>query len=173
MKIIIISDSHDNLKELKKIIEFANKNGDLLIHCGDLCSPFTAKELLNLKIPFIYIFGNNDAERDKIKDILSKKGKVFECLINKIGKYNFFIYHGTNLDIIKNSIDTQLFDFIIYGHTHKWELKKKEKSIIINPGELCGYLTGKSTFALLDLYNKNVKILINKKEPSVLKEIKF
>jgi len=170
MKILIISDTHDNLKELREIIELANKKFDFLIHCGDLCSPFTAKELLKLEIPFIYVFGNNDAEKRLIEEIVTKKGKAYDIYLDKIEKFSFFVYHGTNYEIIKGAINLQSFDFIIYGHTHKFELNKIKNTLVINPGELCGYLTGISSFCVLDLDDRVAKILSKKK---VLKSVEF
>ena len=69
MKIGVISDTHDHVETLKKVVDFLNKNCDLVIHCGDLCSPFSAKALLDLKIPLYFTFGNNDAEKCKITEI--------------------------------------------------------------------------------------------------------
>jgi len=48
---------------------------------------------------------------------------------------------------------------IIYGHTHRTDLRKIGKTLIINPGECGGWLSGKSTIALLDLENLEAKII--------------
>ncbi|HDN96134.1 MAG TPA: hypothetical protein ENG71_03620, partial [Thermoplasmatales archaeon] len=40
------------------------------------------------------------------------------------------------------------YDIVIYGHTHEKDLRVG-KSLIINPGECCGYLTGKRSIAIL------------------------
>jgi putative phosphoesterase len=47
---------------------------------------------------------------------------------------------------------------VIYGHTHEIEIKK-EDSIIINPGECCGYLTGKKSIAILNLQKMDAHII--------------
>ncbi len=40
----ILSDSHDNLDAIKKAVNLLNKKKvDLVIHAGDLISPFTAQ----------------------------------------------------------------------------------------------------------------------------------
>jgi hypothetical protein len=41
------------------------------------------------------------------------------------------------------------YDYVFYGHLHKIDIRQ-DKKMIINPGEICGYLTGKSTFVLLN-----------------------
>jgi hypothetical protein len=51
---------------------------------------------------------------------------------------------------LNSIIDSGYFDAVIHGHSHNKGVERKGKTLIINPGELCGYLTGKSTIALLD-----------------------
>ena len=56
-------------------------------------------------------------------------------------------------------IDSGYFDAVIHGHSHSMGIELKSKTLAINPGELCGYLTGKSTFALIDTVKKQAKII--------------
>ncbi len=52
------------------------------------------------------------------------------------------------------------YDAVIYGHTHKAEIEKKEdKALMINPGECCGRLTRRRTVAILDLEKDEMKIV--------------
>ena len=44
MKIAVFSDTHDNIWKLERALGLM-KNADVLIHCGDLCSPFVMKRL--------------------------------------------------------------------------------------------------------------------------------
>jgi len=55
--------------------------------------------------------------------------------------------------------ESQKYDVIIYGHTHRTDLRKIGKTLIINPGECGGWLTGKSTIALLDLKTLEANIV--------------
>ena len=48
-------------------------------------------------------------------------------------------------------IKSGVFSLIIYGHTHEKQIKKEENTLIVNPGECCGYLTGNPTIAIVDL----------------------
>lgn len=43
------------------------------------------------------------------------------------------------------------FDIVIYGHTHEVDIRKINNTLIINPGEACGWLYGKATVVLLNL----------------------
>ena len=52
------------------------------------------------------------------------------------------------------------YDVVIYGHTHKARIEKKEnKALMINPGECCGRLTRRRTVAILDLEKEEAKIV--------------
>ena len=61
--------------------------------------------------------------------------------------------------LIDALVESQKYEVIIYGHTHRTDLRKIRKTIIINPGECGGWLTGKSTIALLDLDNLEAEII--------------
>jgi len=63
----------------------------------------------------------------------------------------------------KESIDALAnsgrFDIILSGHTHSMEIRKYKEVLIINPGELCGYLTDKPTFAIIDTETMKAEII--------------
>ena len=55
--------------------------------------------------------------------------------------------------------ESQKYNVIIYGHTHQTDLRKIGKTLIVNPGECGGWLTGNSTIVLLDLEILEAKII--------------
>ena len=149
MKIAVISDSHDNLHALEKFLKrIEGEKVDLVIHCGDFVSPFSVKYILdNLKCDFFGVFGNNDGELlglTKVSGGLIEKPPVLKL----VDSQRFVVMHEPLfVDSLAKSGD---FDFILYGHTHEVDLRVINGCQIINPGELCGYLTGRSTFVILD-----------------------
>ena len=54
--------------------------------------------------------------------------------------------------------DSGHFDVVVYGHTHE-PLVKRNASLLINPGEVCGWLYGKPTAAILDLNKMDAEII--------------
>jgi len=56
-------------------------------------------------------------------------------------------------------IDSESFDAVIHGHSHNRCIERKGKTLSINPGELCGCLTGKPTLAILDTDKNEAKII--------------
>ena len=74
MQIGIISDSHDNVQALHKAVSLFNEAGvSLVLHAGDLVSPFTAQPIQQLHMPFIGVFGNNDGDRVALNHAYSRR----------------------------------------------------------------------------------------------------
>jgi hypothetical protein len=43
------------------------------------------------------------------------------------------------------------YDIVLYGHTHKVDCRKIGGTLLLNPGEVCGWSTGLPTVAIIDL----------------------
>ena len=159
MKIGIISDTHDNLPRIEEAVGIFNREKvELVLHAGDFVSPFTFLEFKNLNCSLKGVFGNNDGDKLYLQEKFRGIGKLYPTPYNvKINNKNIVILHKEKL--IDALAESQKYDVIIYGHTHRIDLRKTGKTIIINPGECGGWLTGKSTIALLDLVNLEVKIV--------------
>lgn len=161
MKIGIISDTHDNLKNLRKFIELSNNkiNPDLIIFCGDLCSPFVIKELGKLNCNVHIIFGNNEGDKQTIIEFAKKYKniKIYKQLgeIEIDNKKIAFIHYP---DLARGLASTGNYDIVFCGHTHQLKIEKINNIPLVNPGELFGELTGKSTFALYDTKAGEVEI---------------
>ena len=146
----IMSDSHDNLKAINKAVNyFNNEYVDLVIHAGDLISPFTAQEFLKLNSPFIAIFGNNDGEREGLRKAYQNMCYLEDFKEISIENIDISLIHGKNPAIVESLSSCGKYDVVIYGHSHKLDIKE-DGTLLINPGETCGYLSGDKTVVLLD-----------------------
>jgi len=159
MKIGIISDTHDNLPQIRKAVEIFNREKvELVLHAGDFVSPFTFLEFKNLNCPLKGVFGNNDGDKLYLQEKFKGIGKLYPAPYNvKINNKNVVMLHKEKL--IDALAESQKYDVIIYGHTHRTDLRKIGKTLIINPGECGGWLTGKSTIALMDMETLEAKIV--------------
>lgn len=159
MKIGIIADTHDNLPQIKKAVEIFNQEKvELVLHAGDFVSPFTCLEFKNLNCPLKGVFGNNDGDKIYLQEKFKGIGELFpELYKTNINHKNIIMLHLEKL--IDDLAESQKYEVIIYGHTHRTDLRKIGKTLIVNPGECGGWLTGKSTIALLDLENLKAKII--------------
>jgi len=158
MKVAVVSDTHDNLEKVEKFIETVNKREvELVIHCGDFVSPFTVKLLLSkLKCDFFGVFGNNDGE---IAGLISVSGGTIEKspAVKTLDNKTFAVMHEPLF--VEEIASSDKFDYILYGHTHQLNTKTLNGCRIINPGELCGYITGKSTFVILDTTTNSLEVI--------------
>ena len=166
MKLAVISDTHDHKDNILKAVSIMNeRNVDALIHCGDYVSPFVKRWFDglndNIKENFFGVFGNNDGERVFLVKNLGQICDIVGMEINKVfdGKMLFAAHMPTQstIDALANS---KRYDIILSGHTHNLVNKKYDNGVlVVNPGEACGYLTGKSTFAIIDSDKMEVEII--------------
>jgi putative phosphoesterase len=146
----IMADSHDHLEAIRSAVKVFNQAGvELVIHAGDLIAPFTAPEFQNLRSPFEAIFGNNDGERHGLR--LAYKDM---CIMEDFKRLEFEertigVIHGKEQSLVNSLARSGDYDLVIRGHTHHMEILEG-KTLIINPGETCGYLSGEKTVVLLD-----------------------
>ncbi|MFC1513758.1 metallophosphoesterase [candidate division KSB1 bacterium] len=154
MKIGIVSDSHDNKENIKQAVRyFNNERVDQVIHAGDIVAPFTFEEFRKLNAPMTAVFGNCDGERIGLKNVFKDIHTApYECEYD--GK-KFVIMHKP--DNIETLVSAGLFDYVVYGHLHKVDIRKGSTTVI-NPGELCGWSTGKSTVVLLETKTNEVSV---------------
>ena len=144
MRFVAFSDSHDNVNAIKDLMdEIKKEKVDFYLHAGDVISPFALKEF---KLDNFYIaFGNNDGDRLTLMKIALEMGWVMADIINVD---NIAVYHGTNKEILE--ILKRKYKVIVTGHTHHANVVKEGEIIIINPGEICGYLTNKRSYIVYE-----------------------
>ncbi len=152
MLVGILSDSHDNLPAVEAAAHrLRDRRVELVLHAGDIIAPFVAPVLARAGARVFAVYGNNDGERAglrrKFKDIGEIKGDVAEL---EMGGRNVAIYHGTETALAEALVAGGKYDLVVLGHTHRPEIVKRGRTLVVNPGECCGYLTGKRTFALVD-----------------------
>ncbi len=155
----IMADSHDNLHSIKLAVRFFKEAAcKLVIHAGDFVAPFAARELENLGCPLKAVFGNCDGEKQGLEKALQPFGEIKKTplMLNHQGLRFLIMHIAAKLDV---HLASEKFDVIIFAHTHKPELRKEKKTLLINPGETGGWLSGKSTVALLDPKTLSAKII--------------
>lgn len=161
MQVAVMADTHDNVPLIKKAVRKINKlNVDLAVHCGDFSAPFAVDPYGALRAPMISVYGNNDAEKELIRVRLNDMGKEVKgrfALLNMEG-VKVAITHGDEAALLTMLEDSGI-KLVMHGHTHRFEVKRVEDRVVLNPGEVCGYLTGKPTLALVKLPKIEVKVV--------------
>ena len=79
MRVGVVSDTHNNLKNVRTIVELFNaEQVDRVIHTGDISQAKTLDVLAGLHAPLFGVFGNNDQEREALQDAIERHGFVFQ-----------------------------------------------------------------------------------------------
>lgn len=158
-----MADTHDNLPMAEKAIRRLNEaNIELALHAGDYVSPFVIPLFKELKAKLIGVFGNNDGDHELLKKRFSEnerleiRGNFAEIAVEEM---KIALLHGSDRGLLKSLIESESFDLLVHGHTHNAETYKKGETLVVNPGEVCGYLSGKPTVALFDTGQRDVKIV--------------
>ncbi len=145
MRFVAFSDTHDNVKAIRDLIdEIKNEKAEFFIHAGDVISPFALKEFSGIERLYL-TFGNNDGDRIKLLEIALKNNWIAGEVIVVEG---VAVYHGTSPEIL--DVLLAKYGVVVSGHTHRAEVRKDRSSLLINPGEASGYLTGKRTYAIYE-----------------------
>jgi len=163
MLVGLIADTHDRLPMVEKAVKRLNEeNVGLVLHAGDYVAPFVIRKFKNLKARLIGVFGNNDGDHELLKKRFSEnkgleiRGNFGEITIDGL---RVALLHGHEEELLNALVETESFDVVVHGHAHKAEVYRKGKTLVVNPGEVCGYLSGKSTIALFDTVKREVKIV--------------
>jgi len=147
--IYVISDTHISERIAKLPQKFLDKikPDDIIFHAGDFVNWEIFKQLKSLATLYA-ICGNMD--HPKIKDSLDKK-KLVNLQGKRMGSLRSLqvgMYHGSGspfglAERVYREFDEKP-DVIIFGHSHLPYNKKKEKTLLFNPGSLSGNLMSSS-----------------------------
>ncbi len=151
MLIGIISDTHDHHQNVSKAVEVFKEHGvEYVLHAGDIISPFTARAFSELNAMFIAVFGNNDGEKLYLKStIAGMGGEIHEyCYKGEIAGKKIYMTH-THHDIDEVAA-SQMYNLVIYGHTHKQDIRHVGDTLVINPGEATDWITGSGHLVILN-----------------------
>lgn len=128
MRVLIVSDTHRKNENYFKALELVKPQ--LVIHCGDAeGSEYALSEAADC--PVQIVLGNND--------FFSYLPKELEL---RLGSFRVWVTHGHNYYVsmgrerIKREAAVRGMDIVIYGHTHKPVVDKKDGVIAVNPGSL-------------------------------------
>jgi putative phosphoesterase len=157
MVIGILSDTHDNLDNLKKAIDiFQANNVEHIIHAGDYTSPFTYRVMKHFTGGFTGIFGNNDGDKVLLNNVY--QGRIFtQPHIFRLHERKIVVMHEPG--VVDALADSGHFDLVIYGHTHEPVIKRVKNTLVVNPGEVAGWLYGKPSAAVMNLETMEAEIL--------------
>ncbi len=158
MIVAVLSDSHDNIWKLDAAMPHIQR-AEAVIHCGDICSPFTLRMLAEGagERPLHVVWGNNDG--DKL------------LLARVAGGYPAVHIHGQFAEVDLGGVPAAVnhypeiaqplalsgkYRLVCYGHNHQAREDRVGDCVLLNPGELAG-VQGHSSIALVDTADLRVE----------------
>jgi putative phosphoesterase len=152
MKIGILADSHDHLPAVALAAEAFRLAGVAqIIHAGDFVAPFALPPMQAAGVPVTAVLGNNDGERVGLAACFAKFGWQLQP------KFAFATWAGVAVAVhhepepVEALARSGLYQVVVYGHTHELDLRRVGATLVINPGEAGGWLTGRRSAVVLDL----------------------
>tara|TARA_B100001758_G_C18349452_1_gene578986 strand:+ start:720 stop:1211 length:492 start_codon:yes stop_codon:yes gene_type:complete len=153
MKVGVVSDTHNNLKNIEKIVTlFNSKEIDFVIHTGDITNTHSLEKFVDLKCPLYGVYGNNDLNERGLEDIALKYNFNFQnppFLLEKANK-QIAIFHEPD-SIEQLFLEKEKVDVVLHGHTHRYRKETINNVLFFNPGESAGMLKGKNAIGILNL----------------------
>jgi len=160
MLVGLIADTHDRLPAIAELVRQMQAAGvGMVLHAGDYCSPFALRAFEEAHITLAGVFGRNDGDPQGLvtRAQSSFGAELFESPHSfEIGGRRILLVHDIG-DVNKRSVSSH--EIVIHGSTHQQEMKTRGDTLIVNPGEGCGWLYGTPSAALLELDSREVQFL--------------
>lgn len=150
----VISDTHDRLDMIDAALGlFVRRGVGAVVHAGDFVAPFAMRRLVACHLPLHAIYGNNDGERKGLKGVFPslQDGPLFVELDGRMILVHHCIDWCTPSEVERAAV-------VITGHTHEVVNRLDGDRLFLNPGECCGWITGRCTAAILDIGGLSAEI---------------
>ncbi|MDD5758440.1 MAG: YfcE family phosphodiesterase [Desulfobulbaceae bacterium] len=160
MRIAIFSDTHDNIPNLRAAVTYCNAYAvTVIIHCGDLISPFMLPVLAEFTGIVHLIYGNNAGDQHLISQ---RCGTTYPSLTHhgifgamEAGGIRFAFTHYP--EMARGLASQGRFQVVCCGHNHRYGVEHLGDCLLINPGELLGAEAAAPCFAILETATMEVE----------------
>ncbi len=153
MKIGILSDTHNNLKNLQAALAlFKNEGIDTLVHCGDLTDASLVGAMEGFRV--IFVLGNGDIASGEIRAaLLAQNPENYAGLVfsGRVGGARIGATHGHLPGQVDELVHSGEYDYVFKGHSHRRQDERFGFTRLINPGALGGLHPEPRQVCILDL----------------------
>ena len=158
MRIGVVSDTHNNLANVRRIVEILNAaRVERVVHTGDVTQAKTLRALAELEVPLVGVYGNND-EREPLAEVAREVG--FEMVEPPLER----TWSGRRLLVVHDPLDVDRWlkghDIVLHGHDHRRRIDRDNGRLIFNPGECAGHLEGRNAVGVVDLASLETEIML-------------
>ena len=160
MLVGLMSDTHDRVPAIAELVKRMSDRGvGMILHAGDFCSPFSLQPFQDANVALAGVFGHNDGDPEGLTSF-AEQGMGHELFESPhsltIGEIRILLVHDIG-DVAARSIKAH--HVVVHGLEHQQSMKTRGETLIINPGEACGWINGSPTAAVLDLQSRHVEFI--------------
>ena len=159
MKIGVVSDTHNNLKNIEIIINLFNDiKVPIVVHTGDISNANALEQFSKLNSELFGVYGNNDRNESGLEEVAQRNNFQFQEPPRRLSLLDreIVIFHEPdNIDQFLS--ENKLINVVLYGHTHRYENNTKNGVLYFNPGESAGMQKGRNAIGILDLKKLEAK----------------
>jgi putative phosphoesterase len=159
MRIGVVSDTHNHLKNTRRIVELFNEASvERVVHTGDITQAKTLRAFSGLRAPLYAVYGNNDLERES----LERASRTLEIhLVDPPLRLSWF---GREIVVVHDPLDLHPellagVDLAIHGHDHRHRHERRNGALLFNPGECAGHVPGLNRVGVVDLVRLETRLL--------------
>ena len=150
MRIIVMSDSHRNFRNVQRVVE-KHPDADLYIHLGDGEREFEDVQNLYPNRRYLWVAGNCDfGSETKSSDLVKLSGK------NVLITHGHTYYVKRSLSELKTAARICRASVVLSGHTHVAYTEYDGGLYIMNPGSLSIPRQGGPTYGILDITSQGI-----------------
>lgn len=160
MRIGIISDTHDNLRNLETALrELQDQGITTVLHCGDLSGPAIVDALSAFDV---WIARGNVDHHPELEQAVAEslgKGRLAERHELTLKGHSALLVHGHREGELRRQISAGEYAYVFHGHTHRRRDEYIGSTRVINPGALGGMRWQQRSFCILDLETDGVEFI--------------
>jgi hypothetical protein len=160
MRVGLMADSHDRIPAVGEFLrQMAARGVTMVLHAGDYVSPIVLQPFHDVHMALAGVFGQNDGDP---QGLLARAAgglglEIFEAPHSfEVAGKQVLLVHDIG-DVSDRSIASHAV--VVHGFTHRQSMKQQGESLLVNPGEACGWLFGTPGAAILDLETMQVEFL--------------
>ena len=157
MRLGVVSDSHNHVSHVLAATEVLRREHvAAIVHCGDVGGGDVVE--LFADWPTHFVAGNCD-HSGQLAAIVARHGQTYHAVraeLELAGR-SIAVLHSHVPGSLAAAIQSQQFDLVCYGHTHRLEHQQSGRTHILNPGALHRATT--YTIAIVDLEEMTIRHL--------------